>query len=176
MKYLSYHILTIGCQMNKSDSERIASYLNSFSLRKASIKFADIVLLNTCGVRQRAEDRVYTLVRNIKRDNPKNKLIITGCLARRKDVQRRLSAQVDLFMPINNLPELIPTLMKKVAVNNLFFLDKDSDTIRQKQGERYLEIEAEYESKFSAFVPIGNGCDNFCSYCVVPLCQGQGGL
>lgn len=174
MKYHSYYILTIGCQMNKSDSEKISSYLNSFGLQEKKAKEADIVIINTCGIRQKAEDRVYTLVRNFKKNNPNCRLIVTGCLARRSDVQKRIAHQVDLFMPINNLPDLMPVLeSKEKAINNLIFLDESVDTLRSKQGEKYLEIESNHKSNFIAIVPIGNGCNNFCSYCVVPYARGR---
>ncbi|MCF7820627.1 MAG: tRNA (N6-isopentenyl adenosine(37)-C2)-methylthiotransferase MiaB [Candidatus Pacebacteria bacterium] len=171
MKYTTYYILTIGCQMNKSDSERVASYLKSFRLKASKPELADIVVLNTCGVRQSAEDRVYTLSRNFKKKKPDCKLIITGCLARRKDVHKRIGSKVDLFMPINKLPEMMTAL--KNNKDNLLLLKQEEDSLREKQGEKYLEIKPDYNNKFSAFVPIGNGCDNFCSYCVVPYARGR---
>ena len=166
MHYQSYHIITIGCQMNKSDSERIASYLNSKRIINTDQKSADLVIINTCGVRQKAEDRIYGLVDQIKKDNQNSDIIITGCLAKRKDVIKRLESRVKLFMPINELPKMVEILSNKVD-------DKSLDNLRENQGEKYLEIEPNYSSSFSAYVPIGNGCNNFCSYCVVPYARGR---
>src|SRR5512135_3591076 len=96
----TYHIITIGCQMNKNDSERIASYLEALGYvwtDKSSA--ADIVVTTTCGVRQSAEDRVYGLLPKIKKDNPNSKIVLTGCLSGRADVQERLKEIVDVWLP-----------------------------------------------------------------------------
>lgn len=163
----TYHLITIGCQMNKADSERIASYLDSQDyIEVAQPEQARLVILVTCGVRQSAEDRVYGLVNQIRKDNPRSLIVITGCLAHRRDVKRRLSGQADLFMPINRLPELL-ALLKEGETST------DSDAQREIKGEAYLTIPARYQSTYTAYVPIGNGCDNFCSYCVVPYARGR---
>ena len=71
-----YHLIIIGCQMNKSDSERIAGYLDGCDLKETETEpRADVVIITTCGVRQSAEDRVYGLVPKIKKTNPKVKII-----------------------------------------------------------------------------------------------------
>ena len=77
--------------MNKSDSERIAGYLEKNGLVQAKERpQADLVILTTCGVRQTAEDRIYGLVPKIKKDNPDVLLVLTGCLSERSDVKKRL--------------------------------------------------------------------------------------
>ncbi|MDP2736614.1 MAG: tRNA (N6-isopentenyl adenosine(37)-C2)-methylthiotransferase MiaB, partial [bacterium] len=145
----TYHIITIGCQMNKSDSERLASVLEKQGYKKTINKYrADLVVINTCGVRQMAEDRIYGLIPEIKRKNKKAKIILTGCLVNRKDVRQRLKKYVDEWMLITEMTN-------------------------DKCQKDYLKIKPKYESAFSAFVPIGNGCNNFCSYCVVPYARGQ---
>jgi tRNA-2-methylthio-N6-dimethylallyladenosine synthase len=158
---MKFHIITIGCQMNKSDSERIYSYLVDLGYAYEKDPLAsDLVVLTTCGVRQSAEDRIYGLIPKIKKQNPKVKIILTGCLSERKDVRKRVDKQVDLWMNIKDLP-----LLK----NQLAGLDNLS-----KIGDcDYLKLRPKYLSKISAFVPIGNGCDNFCSYCVVPHARGR---
>lgn len=156
----TYYIITIGCQMNKSDSERIAGCLNNLGLKEAAkINRADLVILTTCGVRQSAEDRIYGLVPKIKKENKKVKIILTGCLSQRQDVKRRLGKQVDIWLPITELEGLAEKLgLKKKEKSSL---------------SGYLAICPKHDSPFSAFVPIGNGCDNFCSYCVVPKARGR---
>jgi tRNA-2-methylthio-N6-dimethylallyladenosine synthase len=152
--------------MNKADSERIASYLNSKRITNVKLKSADLVIINTCGVRQKAEDRIYGLIGQIKKDKPSSDIVITGCLAKRQDVIKRLEDRVKLFMPINELPKMIELLGSSLD-------NKSLDDLRENQGERYLEISPDYENNFSAYVPIGNGCNNFCSYCVVPYARGR---
>jgi len=144
--------------MNKSDSERISGHLEdhglSFTEKRGE---ADLVIINTCGVRQSAEDRIYGLVPKIKKENKKVKIIIAGCLSQRKDVQKRLEGRVDFWLPIVELPKLA----KKLGLDY------------KKSEYDYLKIKAKYNSKISAFVPIGNGCNNFCAYCVVPYARGR---
>jgi len=163
MKKKTYHIITIGCQMNYADSERMASALEKQGLKRTDDKYgADLVIVNTCGVRQSAENRIYGLIPKIKKENPRAKIILTGCLAERKDVKRRLKEYVDEWMPINGIMNYELRIMDKMPKGNV-----------KRESKDYLKIKPKYESKFSAFVPIGNGCDNFCSYCVVPYARGR---
>jgi tRNA-2-methylthio-N6-dimethylallyladenosine synthase len=164
---MTYYIITIGCQMNKADSEKIKTFLEINNYReKIDYLKTDLVIINTCGVRQTAEDRVYGLVKEVRKKNKKAHLIITGCLAKREDVKRRLKGQVNLFLPINQLPDLFNLLENKKYLSQF---DKE----RLVSGEKYLSIKTKHQTDFSAFVPIGNGCNNFCSYCVVPYARGK---
>jgi tRNA-2-methylthio-N6-dimethylallyladenosine synthase len=89
--------------MNISDSERIADFLDSLKMKEAKkINDAGLVVINTCGVRQMAEDRVYGLIHNLRQNNPEIKIVLTGCLADRKDVQKRMKDKVDEFVSIKN--------------------------------------------------------------------------
>jgi tRNA-2-methylthio-N6-dimethylallyladenosine synthase len=169
MSNKKYHIITIGCAMNKADSERIAAFLESHAYQNSdSWEQADLIVMTTCGIRQSAEDRVYGLVNTMRKTNKKAALVITGCLSKRKDVMRRLIGQVDLFMPINELPNLFD-LLKKSKPEKVLSLDD----IRELSGEKYLAIAPKHDSGYTACVPIGNGCNNFCSYCVVPYARGR---
>lgn len=158
----TYNIITIGCQMNKSDSERLASVLEKQGYKWTDNKYqADLVAVNTCGVRQSAEDRLYGLIPEIKRENKKAKIMVTGCLVYRKDVRRRLEKYVDEWMMIGQMTNV------KFPMTNQCQMPND------KCQSDYLKIIPKYNSKFSAYVPIGNGCNNFCSYCVVPYARGR---
>ncbi|MBU4347397.1 MiaB/RimO family radical SAM methylthiotransferase, partial [Patescibacteria group bacterium] len=163
---------TIGCQMNKSDSERIAGYLEKHGYKKsAERKKAGLVILVTCGVRQSAEDRIYGLVPKIKKENPKAKIILTGCLVNREDVKRRLNKYVDIWLPITEIFNFQFSIFNQFT-NFQFSIKKQKEKISCGKDD-YLSIKPKYSSKFSAFVPIGNGCNNFCSYCVVPYARGR---
>jgi tRNA-2-methylthio-N6-dimethylallyladenosine synthase len=154
-----YNITTIGCQMNRSDSERIAGYLEALGYAKAKREeAADLEVFTTCGVRQSAEDRVYGLVPRVRKKNPKAKIVLTGCLSERPDVKKRLEGKVDIWLPISGLAGLAAKLGRKKIANS---------------DRNYLNTIPKYASNFSAFVPIGNGCDNFCAYCVVPYARGR---
>jgi len=171
----NYHIITIGCQMNVSDSERLAAFLEEngwqaipLGKKITDAYLAELVIINTCGIRQMAEDRVYGLVNSILQTNPEAKIVITGCLSRRLDVKRRLKERVLAFMPINEMFQL-PSILAGKKLKEKFSLDD----FRLKSGEKYLKIKPKYSRQFSACVPIGNGCNNFCSYCVVPYARGR---
>ena len=151
--------------MNKSDSERIAGRLENFGYKRSDNKYqADLVIVNTCGVRQTAEDRIYGLIPEIKKQNKKVKIIVTGCLVYRKDVRHRLGKYVDAWLSINKIFNFQFSIFNEFSNQNF--------QTNAKCKNDYLKIKPIYESKFSAFVPIGNGCNNFCSYCVVPYARG----
>jgi len=155
---MKYYIKTFGCQMNYSDSERIAGIMQTIGLKETSeIKKADLVIINTCGVRQMSEDRAYGIIHNLKKAKPKTKIIMTGCLANRKDVQRRMKTRVDLFCEIKDIIKKIPKFVKA----------------KKFQHSDYLEIMPKYETAYSALIPVMTGCNNFCSYCVVPYARGR---
>ncbi len=167
--------------MNKSDSERIAGYLEKIGYKLSDDKNqADLVVVNTCGVRQSAEDKAYSIVHRIKKQNLKAKIILTGCLSERKDVQRRLKDKVDIFLPITQIPHLINFINLCHTSPLTPLLNKRREPMPPSYlggvgggNNDYLKIKPKYNSKFSAFVPIGNGCDNFCTYCVVPYARGR---
>ncbi len=155
--------------MNKVDSERLAAFLDRCGFREESNPLkSDIIIINTCGVRQMAEDRVYGLANRFRLENPGAKIVIAGCLSRRLDVQKRLRGKADFFLPINEMLQL-PELLAGGGLKPRFSLDE----VRLKQGEKYLTIAPKHGNAFTAYVPIGNGCNNFCSYCVVPYARGR---
>ncbi len=175
--------------MNKSDSERIAGYLERLGyVWTDKREKAGVVVTTTCGVRQSAEDRVYGIVPKIKKENPKAVAVVTGCLAGRTDVQKRLKESVDIWLPINDLDGLgrrlqnivprHPTSVIEVGCRGIRKSDSSPASRRTRNDKEgsiggYLSINPKYESNISAFVPIGNGCNNFCAYCVVPYARGR---
>jgi tRNA-2-methylthio-N6-dimethylallyladenosine synthase len=164
-----YFIKTFGCQMNISDSERIAAFLEKNSLKKASnTEEANLIILNTCSVRQMAEDRVYGQIHNLNEQRSKNnnqqKIILTGCLANRKDVQRRMKNKVDLFCEVKDFPQKMEELLQET---------KKTASLLQEGKRDYLSIIPKYSDSFSAYVPVMTGCNNFCAYCAVPFARGQ---
>ncbi len=161
---LTYQIITFGCQMNQADSERLSFYLEKNNLVRVADKFkADILIITTCGIRQSAEDRVYSLVHQVKKKHPQALVVITGCLSERKDVQSRIRDKVDLWLPITAMTSLLERIENLSAAKTEEYLDTKD----------YLSVVPKHESTFSAYIPIGNGCNNFCSYCVVPYARGR---
>ncbi|MBS7270330.1 MAG: tRNA (N6-isopentenyl adenosine(37)-C2)-methylthiotransferase MiaB [Candidatus Freyarchaeota archaeon] len=149
--------------MNKSDSERIASILEKIGYRKASKENeADLILVNMCSVRQSAVDRVYGLAKKfakLKSQNLNFKTILTGCIL--KSDRKKFSRKFDLILDIKDLPNWPKVLMLN-SHDRTFYEHRD-----------YLDIKPKHLNNFSAFVPIMTGCNNFCSYCVVPYTRGR---
>ena len=161
MRY--YHIITFGCQMNFSDSERIASLLESINFRYTpDITKAKLIVINACSVRQKAIDRIYGLLpklRKLQKEN-KAKIILTGCVT--KQDQRFFSQYFDYLLSIKTLPQW-PEFLKKRKYFTFNVNNKDIS---------YLKIKPKYSNKYSAFIPISTGCNNFCSFCIVPFVRG----
>jgi len=147
--------------MNYSDAERAAAKLEELGYRQASNdKDADLILLVTCSVRKSAEDRVYGAINNChkKRLYPKLKtIILSGCMALRPEVVKKAD-KADIFLDIKDLNKL-PQLLQKKSLQGEF--------------ETYFSLKPKYQSSFTAYVPIMTGCNNFCSYCIVPYVRGR---
>ncbi|MCX6766245.1 MAG: tRNA (N6-isopentenyl adenosine(37)-C2)-methylthiotransferase MiaB [Candidatus Moranbacteria bacterium] len=176
---MKYFVKVFGCQMNQSDAERIATYLEKYKLKLASsIDEANLIVFVTCGVRQSAEDRVYGQINNIKKKYLDKKIVLTGCLSHRKDVQRRLKGKVDLFCEIKSFPQAVSPFLKgglRGILNKQFNRKNLSSTLPLVKGEcfDYLDITLKYTNSYTAYIPIMTGCNNFCAYCVVPFARGR---
>ncbi|MBI4129000.1 MAG: tRNA (N6-isopentenyl adenosine(37)-C2)-methylthiotransferase MiaB [Parcubacteria group bacterium] len=168
MQSKTYHIITHGCQMNVNDSERVASLLESIGMREAQrTEDADVVVINTCSVRQSAEDRVFGRVANMRRlkeKRPHLRIAVTGCMPGRDldgRLQRKLAA--DFFFPIRDLPHFPYTLAESWA----------SEIPQYTPPVDYLDITPKYRSRVQAYITIQSGCNNFCTFCVVPYSRGR---
>ena len=160
--------------MNYSDAERISALLKKYKLKKASsADEANLIVFVTCGVRQSAEDRVYGQINNLRKKYPKKKIILTGCLAHRKDVQKRLSDKINFFLPMRDICKIHELILRKFPISNNQFPNKFQNPNYQLPITNYLKINPLYKSKYTAYVPIMTGCNNFCAYCVVPYARGR---
>ncbi|MCD6429229.1 tRNA (N6-isopentenyl adenosine(37)-C2)-methylthiotransferase MiaB, partial [bacterium] len=156
---MKYYIITYGCQMNKSDSKRIAAILEQYELKQASEpEEADLIVVNMCSVRQSAVDRVLSKIKNLKLKIKNSKILVTGCVLK-KD-KEKFKQCADAIVDVQNLQNL-PRVLK-----DLGFKIKDA------QIRDYLNIEPKYEKSPIAYVPVMTGCNNFCAYCVVPYTRG----
>lgn len=174
MTKAKYHIVTLGCQMNKSDSERMVSLLEGLGMGKAEGSAdADLILLNTCSVRQSAEDRVYGQVNNfakLRSSNPRLVIGVTGCMAGRDTdgSLRRKLPEVDLFFPTKEMVRLPKWLAELGLVESGEAGDSEPES-----DIAYLKLTPRHGNPHQAFVTIQTGCNNFCTYCVVPYARGM---
>ena len=180
MNKTKFHIITYGCQMNKNDSERIAGLLQSVGMDPTDQPTeADLILLNSCSVRQTAEDRIFGQVKQLakmrRKQRPDLIIAVTGCMAGR-DKDGRLKKklpEVDLFFPTVDavqLPRWIAELNPDLLGSPNPPLDPPLE--RGEDLTEFFDVQPSHNSKFQAFVPIQTGCNNFCSYCVVPHARG----
>jgi tRNA-2-methylthio-N6-dimethylallyladenosine synthase len=154
--------------MNKSDSERLSTVLESMKMGAIDEPSeADVILMNSCSVRESAENRVYGKARTfakLKKKNPKLIIGVTGCMPGR-DKKGKMGAKldgVDLYFPIKDMT-LLPQKLAELNPDLRNMLDIEDD---------YLKLNPNYDNKFQAFVTIQTGCNMFCTYCVVPYARG----
>jgi len=168
---MKYSIITYGCQMNESDSERAASALEDIGYKKASIiEGTDLIVVNMCSVRQSAVDRVYGNIKNfqkLKKKNKNLKTILTGCIL--KEDLKKFKDCFDYVLSIKAL-SFWPEILKKERYS--YYPNTRDEKLNKKLDANYLKEESKYLSNFSAFVPIMTGCNNFCTFCVVPYVRG----
>jgi tRNA-2-methylthio-N6-dimethylallyladenosine synthase len=147
--------------MNISDAERVAGVLENAGYKQTSnINEADLIAVTMCSIRQSAVDRVHGLVQKFKALKKNPKTILTGCILK-KDKKLFIKG-FDYIVDIKDIKK-IPQIIKNASNHNL------RDRVKNDLTEsNYLNIIPKYENKFSANVPIMTGCNNFCSYCVVP--------
>lgn len=167
------HIETYGCQMNFSDSEIVGSIMEKEGFTTAeNVENADIIFLNTCSIRDNAEQTIRKRLKEIKRlkkINPELKIGILGCMAERlKQQLLEEEDMVDLIVgpdAYRDLPNLIKTVESGRKAINVILSEE----------ETYAEIEPVRlgSNKVSAFISIMRGCENFCTYCVVPFTRGK---
>ena len=164
------YIETFGCQMNVADTERAVT-----SLRKAGYEItsasdeADVVLLNTCSVRERAEQKVFRRVGELRKASSRPVIGVMGCVAQLEGpaIFQKASA-IDLVVG-TRATDRIPSLLARVADGEKCVIDLEE----RQEGEVWDVSPAERRSPYIAFVPIIEGCNKFCSFCIVPYSRGR---
>jgi tRNA-2-methylthio-N6-dimethylallyladenosine synthase len=168
----SFHIITFGCQMNEHDSERMTGILEEQGCTSSSsVEQADMVILNTCSIREKAEQKFYSelgRLKKIKDERPGLKIAIAGCIAQQEGAKILSRAPyVDMiFGPsdLTRLPEMVDK--KRYWSAPVINIAGDSEYHRKR-------IPAKHTDKLKAWVSIMYGCNNFCTYCVVPYLRGR---
>ena len=169
-----YFLRTYGCQMNVHDSEEIKYYLESLGYEEVDeLESADIVVLNTCAIRENAKDKVFGYLgrcKHYKKIKPDLIIAIAGCLMQQpseiEEIQKRHS-YIDIVIGTHNLSEL-PDMIKKVIETK-----KQDIEVYSNSDIVFENIKYNRDSKFSAWINIIYGCDKFCTYCIVPYTRGR---
>ncbi len=168
----TYHIITFGCQMNEHDSERMAGILKGQEYVQATdAATADVIILNTCSIREKAEQKFYSelgRLRTLKQERPELTIAVAGCIAQqegRKILSR--APYVDMIFGPSDVARVSElSQFANTWKNPLIEVDGDPDYHRK-------QIPTQRTDRQKAWVSIMYGCDNFCTYCIVPYLRGR---
>lgn len=169
-----YFLRTYGCQMNVHDSEEIKYYLEALGYEAVEeLEKADIVVLNTCAIRENAKDKVFGYLgrcKHLKKENPNLIIAIAGCLMQQpteiEEIHNR-HQYIDIIIGTHNLSEL-PSLIEEA--NNK---KKQNIEVYSNSDVVFENVKYNRDSKISAWINIIYGCDKFCTYCIVPYTRGR---
>lgn len=169
----SYYVVTYGCQMNAHDSELLAGMLRDMGMEEAvNREHADFVIFNTCCVRDNAERRALgnvTWLKEVRKHNPHLIIAVCGCMIQQPGMAEKIMKQyrfIDLAFGTSNLYKLPELLCRKLNETRPVVVVEDEDTIAEELPVKRLRKDA-------AYITIMYGCDNFCSYCIVPYVRGR---
>ncbi|SDL91462.1 tRNA (N6-isopentenyl adenosine(37)-C2)-methylthiotransferase MiaB [Halarsenatibacter silvermanii] len=175
MKARNYHVITYGCQMNEHDSEKIRGMLESMGYNEVKkAEEADIIVINTCLIRENAELTVYGKVgalKKFKEENPDLVLAVGGCMMQKDTTAKKLynkHPEVDIIFGTHNLPRL-PSLIENVKEGNDKIIEISDAPL---EANKDSETPVKRESDIKAWITVIRGCENYCSYCVVPHVRG----
>ena len=165
--------LTYGCQMNFSDAERMEGELAKLGYQSVEeMDQADLIIINTCCVRETAEDKVYGKIGEIKalkRRNPDLILGITGCMAQKEGEKLiKRAPHIDFVLGTNKIHEVVSTIQKLETANVKHVVDTEL-----RESEMPEDVAIQRNTALSAWIPIMYGCNNFCTYCIVPYVRGR---
>ncbi len=165
-----FYIHTFGCQMNENDSERLAGLLQKAGLENcSSIEASDLVLVNTCAVRKKSEDKLFSLLGRLSDLKKKKKFLlgVTGCVAQLyRSYFLKENKGIDFVIGPDNYSRLLEIIS---AVPK----EKKAATERRRRWQEICPDTTLRKNRFSAYVTIMEGCNNFCSYCIVPFVRGR---
>ena len=169
-----YIIQTFGCQMNEHDSEKLCAMLDSMGYEQGMmVDECDLIIYNTCAVRENAELKVFGHLGHLKlakRKNPDLKIAVCGCMMQQPHVVKEIKSKykhVDLVFGTHNLYKFPELLTKSIESENILVdvWDVDGEVVEGLKSNRKFELKA--------FVNIMYGCNNFCTYCIVPYTRGR---
>jgi tRNA-2-methylthio-N6-dimethylallyladenosine synthase len=168
----TYQVRTYGCQMNVHDSERLAGLLEAAGYQRAAEDAdADVVVFNTCAVRENADNKLYGNLSHLaprKRDDPDMQIAVGGCLAQKdRDTVLRKAPWVDVVFGTHNIGSL-PALLDRARHNKIAQVE-----IAEALQEFPSSLPSARESAYSAWVSISVGCNNSCTFCIVPSLRGK---
>lgn len=170
---LTFHVQTFGCQMNAKDSEKLAGILETVGYVETDTEEADFVVYNTCTVRENANTRVYGRIGylgNLKKQNPYMRIALCGCMMQEEHVVEKIKKSyhfVDIIFGTHNIFKMAELLYQRMHSQKMVI------DIWKETNQIVEDLPSEQKFKFKAGVNIMYGCNNFCSYCIVPYVRGR---
>ncbi|MFT5531442.1 MAG: tRNA-2-methylthio-N6-dimethylallyladenosine synthase [Candidatus Poriferisodalaceae bacterium] len=166
-----YLVRTYGCQMNEHDSERIAGLLETDGMEETdSFEDADVIVLNTCCIRENADNKLYGQLGNLKRlkaENPNLQIAVAGCLAQKdRDLIREKAPHVDVVFGTHNVGRATELLSESRVSGPITEILEESETFPS-------ALPVKRDANHAAWVTIQIGCDNSCAFCIVPAVRGR---
>ena len=166
-------MLTYGCQMNFSDAERMTGELARIGYEETEdMNEADLIMINTCAVRETAEDKVYGKIgeiKGLKRQNPNLILGITGCMAQKEGEKLiKRAPHIDFVLGTNKIQQVVATVQALENEEARHIVDTSIN-----EAEMPEDMAINRKTALSAWIPIMYGCNNFCTYCIVPYVRGR---
>lgn len=172
--YKKYYVKTYGCQMNEHDSENIKAILEDMSFTEAAtMEEADLILLNTCAIRENAHNKVFGYlgrIKHLKMSKPNIIVGLCGCMAQEEVVVEELLNKykwMDIVFGTHNIHEL-PNILNTALKNKKLEVE-----VLSVEGDIIENIPVKRQSKYKAWINIMYGCDKFCTYCIVPYTRGK---
>ncbi len=168
------YIETMGCQMNKSDTERMYGMLSNFGYEQTNEpKQADLLMVNTCSIRQLSEDKAYSLIGlwgKWKKSRPELKIGFCGCVAQQKakEIFKRAN-YVDFVLGTHKIYSL-PAIIEKINLGEKICECEETNATEDSEAVKY---NINRVKSVNAWIPITEGCNNFCTYCIVPYTRGR---
>ena len=173
-KNKKYYLRTYGCQMNERDSENIRGILESVGFEEVTtIEDSDLILLNTCAIRENVHDKVFGILGRVKHLKEEKKNVICGmcgCMAQERNVTEKIAYNlnfVDLVFGTHNINKLLEYLY------NIYIKNERQIEVFSCEGNILENMPSVRDSKIKAYVNIQLGCDKFCTYCIVPYTRGK---
>jgi tRNA-2-methylthio-N6-dimethylallyladenosine synthase len=173
-----YHIWTSGCQMNVHDSEKISGIFSETGLQRTDeLKDAGVVVLNTCSIREKAEQKFYSelgRLKIIKENNPDLKIAVAGCIAQQKgNTLFKRFPYVDFVFGPNNIDSLQTWISSSSDKQRTTHDARRATALHDNPDYHHKLLPVKREGRVRAWVSIMYGCNNFCAYCVVPYTRGR---
>lgn len=170
----TYHIITYGCQMNVHDSENISAIMEDMKYKKIdNMDQADVIILNTCAIRENAHNKVIGMlgrIKHLREEKPNIITIFAGCMAQEESIANEIKTKykwIDIVIGTHNIHKL-PLYLEKTLETK-----KQELNVYSIEGDVIEGIPVKRDSKYKAWVNIMYGCDKFCTYCIVPYTRGK---